>query len=283
MNRSLAKSLLNAMPKRSLSDAMYWLTRRKPPASVLQMAIRQFASRYSINLDEVAEPVESFKTFDEFFTRELKDGAREIDPSETALVSPSDGTWSESGDIDVLNLTQIKGKQYNLEKLLYSKDRAENFASGSFATIYLSPRDYHRVHFPCDGKVLAYHYVPGEVFPVNPMSVENIDFLFSRNERLITYLDTPFGEIAIVLVAATCVSAITASFLQQEERFAPGVEVASVLPTPLSVKKGEELGVFHMGSTVVMVFPHKSIQFENVDRGTPVKMGQKVGQWNELS
>lgn len=281
MNNSFAKSLLNIMPKRSLSDAMYWLTRRQPPAGVLQMAIKQFASSYNINLDEVAEPVESFRTFDEFFTRKLKSGAREIDTSPTALTSPSDGTWSEFGEMDVLHLTQIKGKQYSIEYLLSSKKHAQNFASGSFATIYLSPRDYHRVHFPCDGKILEYHYIPGEVFPVNPMSVNNIDHLFSRNERLITYLDTQFGEVAIIMVAATCVSAITASYLDRQERFTPSVEVSEILPTPKSVKKGQELGVFHMGSTVVMVFPDNTIRFKDVDRGVPVKLGQKVGEWIE--
>lgn len=276
MNQKTERFLLGLMPKSSMCDLALWAVNRCLPAPLLRSAIRSFSAVYKVDLNEMEEQIESFRTFDEFFTRRLADGARPIDPDPLSLVSPSDGCLSEFGTLNGSDLLQVKGKHYSIADLLGSESRAEAFIGGSYTTIYLSPRNYHRVHFPCSGEVTDYHYIPGELFPVNAMSVRSIDHLFSRNERLVTYLDSNVGPVAVVMVAATCVSAIEPCYDTMQHVFERGVESGRVYQEEIQVEKGEELGVFHMGSTVVMVFPAGTIEFGDLELGQEVRMGQKV-------
>ena len=215
-----SKTALALLPKRGLTEAMYWFSRRELPPASQAALIRAYVRHYRIDLDEVEGDIASFKSLNAFFTRRLKAQARPIDPAPDALLSPADGTWAAVGPIEDLTLTQIKGKTYTLPELLGSAEEAERFRGGSFFTIYLSPRDYHRVHAPSKGELRTLRHIPGALYPVNARAVHNVDRLFSRNERLVLSLETAGGPLTLVMVAATCVSTITASLDPQGGRFA---------------------------------------------------------------
>lgn len=279
MSERTIRTMLTLLPKRSLSDLAFWVAARRVPQGLLQPAIWSYAKALGVNLNELDRPLSEFTTFDEFFTRPLAEGARPIHPDPGTIISPSDGQWAMAGPIEHMELTQIKGKTYQLAEFLESESWAECFVDGLFATIYLSPRDYHRVHFPVDGEVTDCHHIPGEAFPVNGPAVRSIDQLFSRNERLVVYLDTPFGEVALVMVAATCVSSITISFDPERSSFDHAEKARLAYPDPIPVRKGDEMGIFHLGSTVVMLFQRDAAEWVEGQRSRPVKMGQPVGTW----
>ncbi len=279
MPDGLTRMLLTLMPKHSFSLGMQWLSDLHLPKSVQQKAIRTFANQYSIDLDEVEKPLSEYATFDEFFTRRLKPGARIVDSAENALVSPCDGFWSNAGRIEELQLEQIKGKRYRLDALLGGEDLAEPYADGGYATLYLSPKDYHRVHFPCDGRVVLTRYIPGRQFPVNAPSVRTIEELFSRNERMVTVLETSKGLMAIVMVAATCVSRITQSYDPTLAAFDRKVGGTFHHYPAVDISKGDELGIFHLGSTVILAFPEETLELENGRIGAPLTMGERIATW----
>jgi phosphatidylserine decarboxylase len=279
MNENAIRTLLTLLPKRSLSDLAFWASNKQVPTPVLRSAIWSYAKTLGVNLNEMDRPLKDFRTFDEFFTRKLAPGARVIDTNPRTIISPCDGTWAIGGNAESMELTQIKGKTYQLAEFLDSESWAECFSDALYATIYLSPRDYHRVHFPVSGEVTDCHHIPGEVWPVNPPGVKSIDQIFSRNERLIVYLDTPFGPVAVAMVAATCVSAITTSFDPDHASFDHPETVRLAYPESIAVKKGDELGVFHVGSTVIMLFPRDAADWLDMTPGRTVLMGQRIGSW----
>ncbi|RJO66770.1 MAG: phosphatidylserine decarboxylase [Myxococcales bacterium] len=279
MKERTTRIFLRMLPKRSLTGTVGWLSDRRPPRRVLHSTIRFFVRRYGVEIDEAAEPPEAFDSFDAFFTRALKPGARPIDAAPEAIVSPCDGTWAESGPLEALQLTQIKGKRYSAARLLGDERLAEAFDGGRFATVYLAPRDYHRVHFPVDGAIAGYRYIPGALYPVNPPAVRSIPNLFSRNERLVVRLTTSSGLVVVVMVGATCVARISASFERERGPFRHGRSAEASYDPPLAVRRGDELGMFHMGSTVVLLFPPGKMEFENVTPGAAVRMGERIGRW----
>lgn len=274
-----SKAALACMPKRGLSEAMYWFSRRELPPATMAALIRAFARHYEIDLDEVDGEVESFKTLNAFFTRRLKDGARPIDRAPDALLSPCDGVWAAVGPIEDLTLTQIKGLTYTLPELLGSAEEAERFRGGSFFTIYLSPRDYHRVHAPCQGTLAGLRHLPGTLFPVNERAVRNVPRLFSRNERLVLSLDTKGGPLTLVMVAATCVSTITATLDPQGGRFERGEREERRANPPPAFSAGDELGVFNMGSTVVGLLPKDVAAYIPRREGMSIQQGERFATW----
>lgn len=280
MNEKITRTWLRLMPKRTLSDLAGWASDLRIPRVLLEKVIKSFCRAYGVDLDEIEGDLSSFRSFDEFFMRRLKDGARPVDSDERAIVCPADGQWTCSGKIEALQLTQIKGKRYSAGELLNSEDLADVFKDGVYVTVYLSPHDYHRVHFPCAGKVTGCTYVPGELFPVNPASVRTIDHLFSRNERLIVNMKTEGGPVAVLMIGATCVARISQSFAERPKRFLRGEEVQENYDKPINVKGGDELGVFHMGSTVVMLFERGSVELEGIGEGDLVKTGRRIGKWS---
>jgi phosphatidylserine decarboxylase len=205
-------TLMKLLPKSALSTAVGVATRAPAPAKLHQLAMRAFAARYKVKMDEAASGFEAYPTFAQFFTRQLRPGARPIDQGPKVVISPVDGAVSQAGYIENGQCLQAKGINFPVDKLLGDPEQAKLFEGGAFATLYLSPRDYHRIHTPLDGEIEGYSYLPGEFWPVNPISVRSKDALFCLNERLTTYLDTSAGKLALVAVGATCVSRIHASY-----------------------------------------------------------------------
>lgn len=269
--------LMRVLPKSALSTAIGHLTRVRAPAGMHHAAIHWFAKRFNVALDEAEHPVEHYRTLGDFFTRKLKAGARPIEPGDKVIVSPVDGRVSQAGYAEKGELIQAKGVNYPVEKLLGDVKAAEPFLGGAFATLYLSPRDYHRIHAPLKGEIEGYAYIPGEFWPVNPASVSLKPSLFAINERLVTYLRTVAGRVAVVKVGATNVSRIRASYddvLTHTNK--PGV--VHSYEKPIHVEKGGELGVFEMGSTVILLFETGRIQWESaLTSDAPVRLGQRIG------
>lgn len=244
--------------------------------------IRWFAKRYRINMSEalINNPTE-FENFNAFFTRELKPGVRTIDSAENAIISPADGAISQLGTIEHGRIFQAKGRGYGLATLLGgSQHLAEPFINGSFATIYLSPKDYHRVHMPVTGTLRETVYIPGDLYSVNQTTAENVDQLFARNERLVCIFDTEFGPMAMVLVGAMIVAGIETVWSGHE---APRLKETihrsfqAQNPEPITLQKGEEMGRFKLGSTVVLLFGPEATQWqEKLKANSPVQLGERI-------
>lgn len=271
--------LVRLLPRAALSRAVGAATRARAPASLHRVAMRRFARAYRVQLDEAERPLEAYRTFSEFFSRGLKDGARPVDPGEGVVVSPVDGTVSEAGPIQEGQCVQAKGLAFPVPKLLADGDAARAFLDGgSFATLYLSPRDYHRVHAPLGGRIVGWRYVPGELWPVNPTSVRSVPDLFAVNERLVTWLETPAGSCAVVMVGATCVGRIRAAYDDVLAQAGKPPAARSFVP-PLPIAKGDELGRFEMGSTVILLFASGRVSWDGTLRpGAKVTMGRRIGE-----
>ncbi len=270
-------TLMRLTPKSALSTAVGLATRAPVPAVVHQTAMRLFARRYRVNLDEAEGSVERYATFGQFFTRRLKPGLRPIDPSPDAVVSPCDGAISQLGAIDAGRCFQAKGLSFPIDRLLNDARRALNFEGGSFITIYLSPRDYHRFHAPLAGTITGYTYAPGAFWPVNVASVRSVDALFAINERLVTFFDTALGQVAYVAVGATCVSRIHAAYDTIVTHQGEGAR-AHRYERPIPIEKGAEVGMFEMGSTVIMLFQKGALTWDaSLRPDDPLRLGQRIG------
>ncbi len=280
MNDDVFMTMMRLLPKSALSHLVGGLTRAPAPPAVHQAAMRLFAKQYNVNLDEAAEPIESFHNFSAFFTRRLKPGQRQIDASPSAVVSPCDGKISQMGAIDSGRCLQAKGIWFSVDQLLGDARVALEFEQGSFITIYLSPRDYHRFHAPLDAKVTGYHYLPGEFWPVNPSSVRTKEALFAINERLVVNLETVMGKIAYIAVGATCVSRIQAAF-DDVTTHSGGKRTQVSYSKPLSLEKGAEVGLFEMGSTVILLFQKNRMHFDTqLKAETNLQLGQRLGTFS---
>jgi len=246
--------------------------------------IKWFAKKYQINMTEAREEIPTnYPSFNAFFTRELKDGARTIDMDSAHIASPADGAISQLGKIEHGRIFQAKGRGYGLATLLGGdQERAKSFIDGEFATIYLSPRDYHRVHMPVKGTLTHTTYVPGDLFSVNQTTAEGVDQLFARNERLVAYFDTEYGPMAMVLVGAMIVAGIETVWSGQE---APALKrpvhtsFSPTSPEPITLEKGEEMGRFKLGSTVVLLFGKEQISWaEELAAESPVELGKMIAK-----
>ncbi len=277
MNDAAFMTLMRLLPKSALSLVVGKLTRAPVPASVHRAAMRAFAKHYNVNLDEAAQGIEQFGTFSQFFTRTLKPGQRQVDTAANALVSPCDGTVSQLGPIESGRCLQAKGIWFPVDQLLGDARAALQFEQGQFITIYLSPRDYHRFHSPLEGSVTGYNYLPGEFWPVNPASVRSKDALFAINERLVTFLDTPAGRLAYIAVGATCVSRIQAAY-DEITTHTGGAQKRHDYPKAIPVEKASEIGVFEMGSTVILLFEKGRVTLsDKLKPGSTLRMGERLG------
>jgi phosphatidylserine decarboxylase len=268
------------LPRYALTALVYRLARVRRPA-VKDFLIRRFVHHFDVDLEGVSEPVpEGFDTFNAFFIRELTPEARPIADDPTAIVSPVDGTVSAAGRIQGNTIFQAKGIDYRLEDLLeVDRERAAAFENGSFATIYLAPYNYHRIHAPVDGRLDALHYVPGDLFSVNAATVRIIRGLFRRNERLVQHFDTAIGPVAVILVGALNVGSISSPWtgeIRPRRRGAP--EALPVSGADPEVARGDLLGCFNMGSTVILLLPPGAAELDPaLVTGTTVEMGQAIG------
>jgi len=242
--------------------------------------IEKFASHYQINVAEAAKNIDEYKTFNEFFARELKKGARPLDKGAKSVVFPADGTISEFGHINEGLLLQAKNHYYTTSALLADDDDAKTFNDGQFITIYLSPKDYHRVHIPLAGKLLKMTYVPGEVFSVNPRNAKYIPELFARNERVVSIFETSVGKMAVIMVGATIVRSISTSWAGVVTPNSWG-ELASTVynEQEISFAKGAEIGKFMMGSTVICLFEKDALKFgADLTPGMSTVVRTKMGE-----
>jgi phosphatidylserine decarboxylase len=240
--------------------------------------IKWFVKRYQVNMAEAAEPnIEAYESFNEFFTRPLKKGARRITKAD--FISPVDGAISQFGDIKADQIFQAKGHQYStLAMLAGDKELAASFQHGLFATLYLSPKDYHRIHMPCDGTLKSMTYVPGDFFSVNPITAKGVPGLFARNERVICELDSAHGTFVLILVGATIVGSMATVWhgVVNPPRLGK-VNSWTYEGQSISLKQGEEMGRFLLGSTVVMLFPANTLAFNKTWKPEKkIKLGEKM-------
>lgn len=241
--------------------------------------IRWFAKRYQINMAEAANTdLASYRTFNLFFTRALREGARPI--ADVPYICPVDGAISQFGKIKQDQIFQAKGHHYSTTALVGGDAKlAARYQNGEFATIYLSPRDYHRIHMPCDGKLKRMIYVPGSLFSVNPATARGIPGLFARNERVVCVFDSPQGEFILTLVGATIVGSMATVWHGVVNPPRPGrIQEWHYEDQNIELKKGEEMGRFLLGSTVVLLFPQGVLQFNpQWAPALPVKLGEVMG------
>ncbi|WP_439107371.1 archaetidylserine decarboxylase [Congregibacter sp.] len=271
--------LQRLLPQHALSRLVGRLATATGPRWLKDRVIGIFASHYSVDLKEAERPFpEAYESFNDFFTRALKPGVRPLCTS--GIACPADGAISEIGDIDGQRVLQAKGRSYSLDALLAGDHtRVEQFTGGSFATIYLSPKNYHRVHMPLDGQLQSSSYVPGDLFSVNGTTAAAIDGLFARNERHISYFDTPRGPMAMVLVGAMIVAGIETVWSGQ---VAPRLRQVDrwdhvTAPTPILLDRGSEMGRFLLGSTVILLFPKGVVSWnEDLVAGATVRMGEQL-------
>ncbi|MBZ5486601.1 phosphatidylserine decarboxylase [Halomonas aquamarina] len=238
--------------------------------------IKVFIKRFNVDMRQALEPdPTAYRNFNAFFTRALKPDAR---PLGEGLLSPTDGSLSRHGAIEQNELIQAKGHRYSTQALLGGDAAlAAEFSRGSFATVYLSPRDYHRVHMPMTGTLREMIYVPGRIFSVNKATASYVPDLFARNERLVCIFDSPQGPFAMVLVGAMVVAAIETVWSGQVTPLA-GVPQRTRFSDPITLERGEEMGLFKLGSTVVMCFANP-VTFEDYAPETMVSMGQTLGDF----
>ena len=275
--------LQRMLPKRLLTALVYRLARIRVPA-IKDLLIRSFLKMYTVKLDEIAKSVPNdFASFNDFFVRELKSDARPIDSSTSSIVSPADGFVSAVGHIEKNMLLQAKGLDYSLEDLLVTDlHDARNFYDGSFATIYLAPFNYHRVHAPLAGELVAARFVPGALFSVNQSTVSHLRGLFVRNERLICHFRTTAGPCVVIFVGAMNVGSITTPWTG-ELRPRKGSIVDNIdlqeSEVSLTVDKGDLLGWFNMGSTVIVLTPPGVCTWKSgLQAGDALRMGEAIGR-----
>ncbi|QIR13608.1 archaetidylserine decarboxylase [Shewanella aestuarii] len=284
---SLKIALQYIMPKHFLSRLVGKFAAAEAGAFTTAF-IKWFIKQYKIDMSEAAksEP-EAYKTFNAFFTRELKDGLRPICQDADIMAHPVDGAVSQCGPIEAGNIFQAKGHSYTSQALLGGNTTdAQRFDGGDFATIYLAPKDYHRIHMPIKGTLSKMTYVPGDLFSVNPLTAQNVPGLFARNERVVAIFETEVGPLAMVLVGATIVASIETVWAGTVTPPA-GKQVFSwdyptTGPDALTLDKGAEMGRFKLGSTVVMLFAEHAIDsfVDGVEPGETTRMGQPFAKLN---
>jgi phosphatidylserine decarboxylase len=266
------------MPKQALTAFAGWVAGSQWGSATTGI-IDWFVQRYHVNMAEAANPdTASYKSFNEFFTRSLRADARPL--AETAFVSPVDGAISQCGPIDGDQVFQAKGHSYSTRALVGGDAAlAAQFQQGEFATLYLSPRDYHRIHMPCAGRLTRMIHVPGELFSVNPTTARGVPGLFARNERVVCVFEGEHGPFVMVLVGATIVGSMATVWHGVVNPPRPGtLREWSYEMGSISLAKGEEMGRFLLGSTVVMMFPKGAVQFENDwAPSRPICMGEAMG------
>ena len=274
-------ALQHVVPQHLLTALIWRLTRIRHVATK-DFLIRRFVAAFSVDIDDVLLTVpDDFATFNDFFIRELNAGSRPIDQQQDTIVSPVDGTISATAPIREDVIFQAKGLDYSLGDLLATDlDEARSFVNGNFATIYLAPYNYHRIHAPFAGELLAARFVPGDLFSVNQTTVAKVDGLFRRNERLVMQFKTEHGPAAVIFVGALNVGSITTPWSGEIRPRKQGViEVLDLSQHSTSVEKGDLLGWFNMGSTVILLLPSGACDWdEDMQAGTTLRVGEVIGQ-----
>lgn len=263
-----AAQLLRIVPRVRLSRAVGKLCEQPLPAPVSRLVSSAYSRAYNVNLAEAEPLAEAYPSFDAFFTRKLRPGARPI--AEARVTSPSDGLIVAAGDVVENGFIEVKRRKYEVDELIGSRRDAARYADGEFAVVYLHPRDYHRVHAPVDGQLVEVRVMPGDLFPVNAIGERHVPRLFVRNRRATMVIDSPeLGRVQVVMVGATIVGKIGIVALGDQS----GVPGDHAITPPLSLRRGDEIGTFHLGSTVVVLFERKGTLSRAMG---PVLMGESM-------
>jgi phosphatidylserine decarboxylase len=275
-------AMQHVLPQHTLSRVVHRLT-RTPARGVKNRLISAFVTHFKPRMTEAREPNPlAYGSFNEFFTRELKDGARAVDQDARTVVSPVDGTVSQIGSLEAHRLLQAKNRYYALADLLGGDSEwTRRFAGGTFATLYLAPYDYHRIHMPLTGRLAAAWFVPGRLFSVNAVTAASVAGLFARNERVVCCFEGERVPFAVVLVGALFVGSMATVWhgdvTPRQPRRTSTLPLENV-PAPLTLPKGAEMGRFNMGSTVILLFPpHASKWRDGLAAGNLVRMGEPIG------
>jgi phosphatidylserine decarboxylase len=271
--------LQHIAPQHALSRLAGALASSKQPWLRVRL-IRRFIDAYDVDMADAARGIGQFASFNDFFTRELRDGARPLADAEEFILSPADGAVSQLGTISSERIFQAKGRDFTVEEILgHGAEAAQRFEGGQFVTIYLSPRDYHRVHMPASGVLQSTAYVPGDLFSVNAQTAEGVDRLFARNERLACLFDGPDGAFASVMVGALIVAGIDTVWPHRFAGHAGAVVHEDHAADARHLSAGEEMGRFYLGSTVVLLFePEQVAWLDSLKAGDPVRMGEAIGR-----
>ncbi len=268
------------LPKQALTRYAGWRASREWGARTTRL-IGGFVAKYGVDMSEAADPdIASYKSFNDFFTRALKPGARPLASAD--LICPVDGAISQFGDVRRDQIFQAKGHAYSTTTLVGGDAAlAQQFEDGHFATLYLSPKDYHRIHMPCDGRLLRMIHVPGDLFSVNPLTARGVPGLFARNERVVCVFESARGPFVLTLVGATIVGSMATVWhgVVNQKRVA-GVREWRYDDKPLVLKQGDEMGRFMLGSTVVMLFPKAALRFNPAWAPTrPIRLGEAMADY----
>jgi phosphatidylserine decarboxylase len=278
VNSEWVVDVVQRLPQALLSRGWGWLARRRSPRPFVEAFKRVFVQVNGIDMSEAADGIGHYQTLEDLFVRTLRAGARRVDPDPTVVVSPVDGTVGQCGVVEDGTLLQAKGRSYSLARLLDDEEEAERYDGGPYATFYLAPKDYHRIHSPVAGSIAAAQIVPGALMPVFVAAVEKVDELFARNERLISYVDTEdAGRVAVIKVGATLVGRISVTYDRDVHTNRPGQSARRLsYDPPKPMPKGGELGAFELGSTVIVVGEAGKIELD-VASGETVRMGERIG------
>lgn len=266
-----AAQLLRVLPRNAISRALGALCEAELPAPMMRGIVAAYSRAYDVNLQEALPS--DYASFDAFFTRKLREGARPLDGDDRTMVSPADGKIVDLGRADVGGTIRVKGKPYTLEELIGDAAWARELSGGGFAVVYLSPRDYHRVHAPCSGKIVRVRGIEGDRYPVNSIGEQHVPGLFVKNRRVVMDLRSPeFGRVAVVMVGAMIVGRMTVVGIDQ-----PDVQGEHAPSPPLECQRGDEIGKFHLGSTVVLIVPPDHLDRFTRDPGE-VNFGQGIAR-----
>lgn len=280
MNEKLFAALQYITPQHALSRAAGWLANQRTDW-VKNTFIEWFVKRYSVDMSEAQEEnPRAYSNFNDFFTRALKPDARPLDTGANSIVCPADGVISQLGAIEDGRIFQAKGQMYTVQELLGGNEAlAAEFAGGQFATVYLSPKDYHRVHMPYRGTLRSTVAVPGDLFSVNNATANQVPRLFSRNERLVAIFDTDIGPMAVVLVGAMIVAGIETVWGGEVAPIKRRIQTQDFRPqTPVELDKGEEMGRFKLGSTAIVLFGKDKTRWNDAyQAGSRTRMGERLG------
>ena len=271
------------LPRNSFNRLCGLFADAQLPRFLLTLLIRLFSWKYGVKLDEASKQVSEYGNFNEFFTRKLLPDARTLDPDKESVVSPVDGILGESGNINYEVLIQAKGLEYRLADLLKDSEKSQFYEGGIFITIYLAPYNYHRIHSMVSGDVREFCYIPGDLWTVSPLGVHHVPELFARNERLITYFQSDKGECALVKIGATVVGRIRVVYHDIISNRTGAVFQKDILIPPLRVERGDEVGLFELGSTVICLFPPGQIELNELKINQEILLGQAIGKFSKIN
>ena len=270
------------LPRNSFNRLSGLVADAQLPRFLLTLLIRLFSWKYGVNLKEASKQVSEYRNFNEFFTRKLLPDARTLDPDTEAVLSPVDGILGESGFINNGVLIQAKGLEYRLADLLKDPERTKFYDGGVFISIYLAPYNYHRIHSMVTGEVWEFCYIPGDLWTVSPLGVHHVPGLFARNERLTTYFETEKGECALVKIGATVVGRIRVVYHDITSNRPSAAFQKIVLTSPFRVERGDEVGLFELGSTVICLFPPGQIELNELKIEQEILLGQAIGRFSRI-